>query len=329
LAQNIETVVHGKHDEIKLVLCALVSQGHVLLEDLPGTAKTVLARTIAHSIGAASTNRIQCTPDLQPTDVTGLGIFDSQTREFEFRPGPVFANVVLIDEINRGCHASSLLEDSREPGHGRRRDSKLPWPFLVLAIENPLEHAGTFPPPEAQLTVSSDRARYLTPEHELRIVRERCTVIRSIGSTRSSRSTRSPSCSEPSRRSTSTLRSSGGSSRQNATRAKATPRPARRCAERCTRARARPRSQAARMSSLTTSSSCSARFSPTASSLPGRATDSHSTAPPQECLEQAPKPSVNGQRLALVAERVAPAPAGGRPDARAHLERQPGRQRKA
>jgi MoxR-like ATPase len=177
LAENVETVVHGKHDEIKLVLCALVSQGHVLLEDVPGTAKTVLARTIAHSITDASTSRIQCTPDLQPTDVTGLGIFNSQSREFEFRPGPVFANVVLIDEINRAMPKtqSSLLEamaENQVTVDGETR--KLPRPFLVLATENPLEHAGTFPLPEAQLDRFFLRTAlgYPRPEHELRIVQE-------------------------------------------------------------------------------------------------------------------------------------------------------------
>jgi MoxR-like ATPase len=177
LAENIERVVHGKHDEIKLVLCALVSQGHVLLEDVPGTAKTVLARTIAHSITDASTSRIQCTPDLQPTDVTGLGIFNSKSRSFEFRPGPVFANVVLIDEINRAMPKtqSSLLEamaENQVTVDGETR--KLPRPFLVLATENPLEHAGTFPLPEAQLDRFFLRTAlgYPSPEHELQIVQE-------------------------------------------------------------------------------------------------------------------------------------------------------------
>jgi MoxR-like ATPase len=177
LAENIETVVHGKHDEIKLVLCALVSQGHVLLEDVPGTAKTVLARTIAHSIANTSTSRIQCTPDLQPTDVTGLGIFNSKSHEFEFRPGPVFANVVLIDEINRAMPKtqSSLLEamaENQVTVDGETR--KLPRPFLVLATENPLEHAGTFPLPEAQLDRFFLRTAlgYPRPEDELRIIQE-------------------------------------------------------------------------------------------------------------------------------------------------------------
>src|SRR3972149_3777382 len=98
---NIETVVHGKTEEIKLVLAALVCGGHVLLEDVPGTAKTVLARAIAASLDGAGPARIQCTPDLQPSDVTGLSVFDQKTSDFEFRSGPIFANVLLVDEINR------------------------------------------------------------------------------------------------------------------------------------------------------------------------------------------------------------------------------------
>jgi MoxR-like ATPase len=151
---NIETVIHGKRDEIKLVLAALVCRGHVLFEDVPGTAKTVLARAIAQSIEGAIPGRIQCTPDLQPTDVTGLSVYDQKRRDFEFRPGPIFANVVLVDEINRAMPKtqSALLEAMAEgqvtvDGVTRR----LPEPFLLLATENPIEHEGTFPLPEAQL----------------------------------------------------------------------------------------------------------------------------------------------------------------------------------
>src|ERR687898_930161 len=154
LVDNIETVVYGKRDEIKLVLTALACDGHVLLEDVPGTAKTVLARAIAGSIEGAVPQRIQCTPDLQPTDVTGLSVFDQKTRDFEFRPGPIFANVLLVDEINRAMPKtqSALLEAMAErqvtvDGVTRR----LPDPFLLLATENPIEHEGTFPLPEAQL----------------------------------------------------------------------------------------------------------------------------------------------------------------------------------
>src|ERR687884_663207 len=152
--ENIESVVHGKQEEIKLVLAALVCGGHVLFEDVPGTAKTVLARAIAQSIDGAAPSRIQCTPDLQPTDVTGLSVYNQKTRDFEFRPGPIFANVVLVDEINRAMPKtqSALLEAMAERQvtvDGVTRE--LPEPFLLLATENPIEHEGTFPLPEAQL----------------------------------------------------------------------------------------------------------------------------------------------------------------------------------
>ena len=113
---NIEIAVRGKREEIRLVLAALICQGHVLLEDVPGTAKTVLARAIAQTVEEAVPSRIQCTPDLQPTDVTGLSIFDQKVRDFEFRPGPIFANVVLVDEINRAMPKtqSALLEAMAE-----------------------------------------------------------------------------------------------------------------------------------------------------------------------------------------------------------------------
>ena len=154
LLANVETVVRGKREEIKLVLAALSCGGHVLLEDVPGTAKTVLARAIAGSVEGTAFARIQCTPDLQPTDVTGLSVFNQRDRDFEFRPGPVFANVLLVDEINRAMPKtqSALLEAMAEQQvtiDGVTR--VLPDPFLVLATENPIEQEGTFPLPEAQL----------------------------------------------------------------------------------------------------------------------------------------------------------------------------------
>ena len=154
LLNNIETVVYGKREEVKLVLAALMCGGHVLLEDVPGTAKTVLARAIGGSIDGVTISRIQCTPDLQPTDVTGMSVFDQKTRDFEFRPGPIFTNVLLVDEINRATPKtqSALLEAMAE---GQVTvdgvTMQLPSPFFLLATDNPIEYEGTFPLPEAQL----------------------------------------------------------------------------------------------------------------------------------------------------------------------------------
>jgi len=177
LLDNIETVVHGKREQVTLVVAALVCGGHVLLEDVPGTAKTVLARAIAQSIAGAHASRIQCTPDLQPTDVTGLSIFNQRERDFEFRPGPVFANVVLVDEINRAMPKtqSALLEAMAEQQvtvDGVTRE--LAAPFLVMATQNPIEYEGTFPLPEAQLDRFLLRTTlgYPDVEDENRIVEE-------------------------------------------------------------------------------------------------------------------------------------------------------------
>src|SRR5499433_1723406 len=152
--ENIETVVHGKRDEIKLVLAALLCGGHVLFEDVPGTAKTVLARAIATTVEGATPSRIQCTPDLQPTDVTGLSIYNQRERDFEFRPGPIFANVVLVDEVNRAMPKtqSGLLECMQERHVTVDAMShELARPFLVFATQNPVEYEGTYPLPEAQV----------------------------------------------------------------------------------------------------------------------------------------------------------------------------------
>jgi MoxR-like ATPase len=177
LLANVETVVHGKTDRIRLVIAAMICRGHVLFEDVPGTAKTVLARALAGSVEGAVSARVQCTPDLQPTDVTGLSVFDQRTREFEFRPGPVFANVLLVDEINRAMPKtqSALLEamgESQVTVDGATR--ALPDPFLVLATENPIEQEGTFPLPEAQLDRFFVRTElgYPTLDQEVAIVRE-------------------------------------------------------------------------------------------------------------------------------------------------------------
>jgi MoxR-like ATPase len=153
IAANVETVVKGKHDIVRLALVAIICEGHILFEDLPGTGKTVLSRAIAGSIDA-TTARVQCTPDMLPGDITGSSIYDQKRGSFEFQPGPVFTNVLLADEINRATPKtqSALLEamaERRVSADGVTYD--LPRPFLVLATQNPVEQAGTFPLPEAQL----------------------------------------------------------------------------------------------------------------------------------------------------------------------------------
>ena len=150
---NVEKVIVGKRRQLVLSLVSWFCGGHVLLEDVPGVAKTMLARAMAASVGC-SFKRIQCTPDLLPTDVTGVSIFNQKTTEFEFRPGPIFAQVVLADEINRATPRtqSALLEAMAE---GRvtvdGTTHVLKQPFLVIATQNPIDHEGTFPLPEAQL----------------------------------------------------------------------------------------------------------------------------------------------------------------------------------
>jgi MoxR-like ATPase len=153
LIQNVEKVIVGKRQVIEFILVALLCEGHVLLEDVPGSGKTMLARSIAASLGI-SFKRIQCTPDLLPNDITGVSIFNQKNGEFEFRPGPIFVNILLADEINRATPRTqaALLEAMQEQqvtADGVTRD--LPRPFLVLATQNPIEYEGTFPLPEAQL----------------------------------------------------------------------------------------------------------------------------------------------------------------------------------
>jgi MoxR-like ATPase len=153
VVENVEKVIIGKSDTIRFLLVAMICEGHVLIEDVPGLGKTMLARSLATSIGGGF-KRLQCTPDLLPNDVTGVSIYNQQTSQFEFRQGPVFVNVLLADEINRATPRtqSALLEAMQEQQvtvDGITH--QLPRPFLVIATQNPIEFEGTFPLPEAQL----------------------------------------------------------------------------------------------------------------------------------------------------------------------------------
>jgi MoxR-like ATPase len=153
IVENIEKVIVGKRRPVRLTLIALLCEGHVLLEDVPGVAKTMLARSLATSIGA-SFARVQCTPDLLPSDITGVSIFNQKEFEFQFQPGPILNQLLLADELNRATPRAqaALLEAMAERQvtvDGVTRE--LPEPFFVIATQNPIEHEGTFPLPEAQL----------------------------------------------------------------------------------------------------------------------------------------------------------------------------------
>jgi len=175
LIDNVETVIVGKRFQLELLMVALLCQGHVLIEDVPGTGKTMLARAVAASLGL-SFKRVQCTPDLLPNDIIGVNIFNQQAGTFDFRPGPVFVNILLADEINRATPRtqSALLEAMQE-----RQVSvdgvthPVAAPFIVLATQNPIEFEGTFPLPEAQLDRFLMRLSlgHPEPEAEIQIVR--------------------------------------------------------------------------------------------------------------------------------------------------------------
>lgn len=153
IKDNVAKVIIGKENAVELLLVALICEGHILLEDVPGVGKTMLARALAISIGG-SFKRLQCTPDLLPNDITGVAIFNQSSREFFFRPGPVFVNILLADEINRATPRTqaALLEAMQEQQVTVDGISHpLPKPFIVMATQNPVEFEGTFPLPEAQL----------------------------------------------------------------------------------------------------------------------------------------------------------------------------------
>ena len=177
ILDEVERVVVGKRSALELALCALLADGHVLIEDYPGLAKTLIARSFATVTGARF-SRVQFTPDLMPSDVTGAAIYNQRTSEFEFRPGPVFTNVLLADEINRAPPKTqaALLEAMQERQVTTEdRTRPLERPFLVMATQNPIEYEGTYPLPEAQLDRFLIRMRvgYPSPDDEWNILTRR------------------------------------------------------------------------------------------------------------------------------------------------------------
>ncbi|MFC1658274.1 AAA family ATPase [Candidatus Omnitrophota bacterium] len=179
LSSNIEKVILGKREAIKLLIAGLLSRGHILIEDVPGMGKTMLVRALAKSINA-SFKRIQFTPDLLPSDITGVNIYNQSTAKFEFKPGPVFANIILADEINRTTPRtqSGLLECMQEYAvtvDGTTHE--LPKPFFVIATKNPIEFYGTYPLPEAQLDRFLMRfdMGYILEAEEVNILEHRMT----------------------------------------------------------------------------------------------------------------------------------------------------------
>jgi MoxR-like ATPase len=180
LRRNIESVILGKSEVVKLTVTSLLARGHVLIEDIPGIGKTALARSVARSI-SCTFRRVQFTPDLLPSDVTGVSIFDQERKDFVFKRGPIFANIVLADEINRATPRtqSALLEamnENRVSVDGTTHP--LPSPFMVLATQNPLEFTGTYPLPESQLDrfLMILRIGYPSPEEERQILTSRAAA---------------------------------------------------------------------------------------------------------------------------------------------------------
>ncbi|WP_225993594.1 AAA family ATPase [Actinomadura rudentiformis] len=168
LAGNIERVIRGKRDKVELALICLLSEGHLLLEDVPGVGKTTLARAISASVEARWT-RIQFTPDLLPSDITGVSIFNQGKNTFEFHPGPIFANLVVADEINRGSPKTQsalleVMEERRVTVEGTPHP--VPRPFMVIATQNPVDMDGTYPLPEAQLDRFLMRVTMGYPDHQ-------------------------------------------------------------------------------------------------------------------------------------------------------------------
>lgn len=174
IVQSVGQVILGKRNEVRLAVLGLISQGHILIEDIPGVGKTMLAKALARSIGC-SFSRIQFTPDMLPSDITGVSLFNQKTSEFEFRPGPIMAQIVLADEINRATPKTqaALLEAMEE--HQLTVDGvtyMMPEPFLILATQNPIEYEGTFPLPEAQLDrfLLKIQLGYPSPAEELTVL---------------------------------------------------------------------------------------------------------------------------------------------------------------
>lgn len=176
IVANVETVIKGKRSIVEASILALAADGHLLIEDAPGVGKTMLAKSIARSIDATF-KRIQATPDLLPSDITGVAIYKQDTQEFEFIPGPVFANVVVIDEINRTTPRTQAalleaMEERQVTAEGTTRP--VPRPFLVIATQNPIEYHGTYPLPEGQLDrfLIATSLGYPDPQQERDVVRE-------------------------------------------------------------------------------------------------------------------------------------------------------------